>query len=111
MAWAVMTLDYDVRPSDEEITESIDRMLKLFHDNGYRNVNKHEMKDDDINIECYAHNEKPIEKLASCIGGVGWNWIPIAFANSEKVWKNFDGLLDEELDEFDGDIDDFIKPD
>lgn len=109
MAWAVMTLDYDVRPSDEEIDESIERMLKLFHEKGYPNVIIQQLEDDKINVECHAHNEKPIEKLASCIGGDEWGWIPIAFANSETNWKNFDGWLDEDLDEFDGDLDEFIN--
>jgi hypothetical protein len=78
-----------VRPSDEEIDESIERMLKLFFEKGFPETIIHQLEDDDINVECAAHPDT-INKLASCIGGDEWGWIPIAFANSETDSKYFE---------------------
>ncbi len=109
MAWALMTLDYDIKPTEAEIEDSIERMLTLFHKEGHPEVVIQRDKEDTIHIECHHYNQYPIEKIASCIGGDEWGWIPLGHKIADGNWKDFDGWLDEDLDEFDGDLDEFIK--
>ncbi|HIB23171.1 MAG TPA: hypothetical protein EYM81_03795 [Candidatus Poseidoniales archaeon] len=107
--YTYMIVDGDVKPSDELIDASIETMRHLFHEEGYRDFTIIKNHEGIIKIEADAHRWQDLEEIGMRIGGDDWAWVPISYIQADARWKDFDGWLDDDLDEFDGDLDEFIK--
>ena len=97
MVWAVMTIDYYIKPTEAEVDYSIKRMLNLFDQEGYPSVRIQQLDDDTINVGCDAYIKYPIEKLASSIGGDEWGWIPIPHKIADGNWRNLENYFKKTL--------------
>lgn len=81
-----MGVDGNVKPSDELIDASIDTMRDLFKSEGY-DCTITKAPEGFVRVECATLAWQQIERIASCIGGDGWSWIPISFVQQEELWK------------------------
>jgi len=91
MMYAFMTVDGDVKPSDELIDASIETMRHLFHAEGYVDCIITKAPEGFIKVECDAPTWQDIENIARCVGGDDWAWIPILnFIQTDEMWKQYE---------------------